>query len=1029
MSDSASSLKDKGNALFKEQKYKEALATYTQALKAAKQSSKTASLVLPLLKNIAAANLKLSKYQDAVDVSSQAIALAPSDTKALYRRSQAYEALNDLNNAFRDMATASRLEPSNKHMANEARRLMASVSKTINQQQTTEGISAEMLNRVFSPSSLETQQQALKNCVVIAREDHGAQQFMKNDAYARFLSLLDSEDEDIRVHTLFLYSALVENSTQRTALVTRLLAEKGKEQIDRLLQQPVARQAKAIMRIYAKGLEAVSASVEGTAAMPETITAILRTIIDTIKNRKASMESRAAAVNAIMSSAKRADVGKRFLSLGGVRALLIIAALCPSPLQEAAASKTATSSKASTEEDEGSTALGLRGAISVTLQHIYLATKAKGLPDEQFVADCANQIKFGDDPVANVTAANVLIAVMAAVVDIGNQILEQNDVFPHLMKMAQTDDLDVQCIAAEAIAHAASDKKRARGIVLEGFPILKALYSKDLPEAIRVRALCGLCKMASVGSGAKNLRSMSETSMINLAKKLRPLLIEPGHSDDVRKWAAEGMAYLSLDADVKELIVNDTEILAAVRKVCLGADTTIQFSMANMLVNLTNSFDKPEKSEEQEQLKKLGKFAGENLPEPHEKDANEFVLKRIDTLVKEKFVTALVQLAKSESEGTREQVARVLFAMTEKQENRGVVVAQGGAKALLDLARNNTDKGVVKAAHALAKICITSDPSLSFPGQRMAELIKPLVKLSRERNGLMMFEAAMALTNLASVDDTMRNKMLQDKAISRLEDMMFDDDPLIRRAATEGLCNCFYSDKVFEQFATKEGTSFERLKLWILFSGVEQDDFDLPTCRAASGGLALLSSSEDVCGRIVQEKQGLQILKELLVCGEAELQHRGLHIVRNMVSCSKDIAKHFVEQEMLMIITALDVTATNDTIKSYASSILEILVQHGLIASVDEVRKSSVEAAHQMAAMRARLQEEARARAEAAEEGDVEEDEDDSEDAEDSDQDAKQTETIVADQQDEQEEFVAPARPDDEAELGPKVEVLDESSA
>ncbi len=34
--------------------------------------------------------------------------------------------------------------------------------------------------------------------------------------------------------------------------------------------------------------------------------------------------------------------------------------------------------------------------------------------------------------------------------------------------------------------------------------------------------------------------------------------------------------------------------------------------------------------------------------------------------------------------------------------------------------------------------------------------MKPLVRLSNERNGLMMFEAGMAMTNLASLNDEIR---------------------------------------------------------------------------------------------------------------------------------------------------------------------------------------------------------------------------------------------------------------------------------
>lgn len=109
---------------------------------------------------------------------------------------------------------------------------------------------------------------------------------------------------------------------------------------------------------------------------------------------------------------------------------------------------------------------------------------------------------------------------------------------------------------------------------------------------------------------------------------------------------------------------------------------------------------------------------------------------------------------------------------------------------------------------------------------------------------------------------------------------MFDEDTLIRRAAVEALLNCLYSEEIFLrvrvcaaaslvkcstccrvlvdpshrplpsfrvlQFASKEGGSFERLKLWILYSGVlyeEEGEFDL---RAS-----LLSGATSSCGKRV----------------------------------------------------------------------------------------------------------------------------------------------------------------------------------
>lgn len=72
-------------------------------------------------------------------------------------------------------------------------------------------------------------------------------------------------------------------------------------------------------------------------------------------------------------------------------------------------------------------------------------------------------------------------------------------------------------------------------------------------------------------------------------------------------------------------------------------------------------------------------------------------------------------------------------------------------------------------------------------GQRSLELVKPLVKLGGERNGLYQFEAAMALCNLASLSDDLRNKILREQGVSVLENMMFDEDLLVRRAATQAL--------------------------------------------------------------------------------------------------------------------------------------------------------------------------------------------------------------------------------------------------
>ncbi len=64
-------------------------------------------------------------------------------------------------------------------------------------------------------------------------------------------------------------------------------------------------------------------------------------------------------------------------------------------------------------------------------------------------------------------------------------------------------------------------------------------------------------------------------------------------------------------------------------------------------------------------------------------------------------------------------VCRVYLAVCDKVANRGLVIQQGGAKALIPLALEGSKIGKQKAAHALAKIAITNNPAIAFPGQRV----------------------------------------------------------------------------------------------------------------------------------------------------------------------------------------------------------------------------------------------------------------------------------------------------------------------
>ena len=93
----------------------------------------------------------------------------------------------------------------------------------------------------------------------------------------------------------------------------------------------------------------------------------------------------------------------------------------------------------------------------------------------------------------------------------------------------------------------------------------------------------------------------------------------------------------------------------------------------------------------------------------------------LQTLAEWGITSAMVAFAKNDSKNIQELIARVLNAVCKFGELRGFVVQQGGSKALVGLALEGTDKGKRHAAQALARIGITQDPSIAFPGQRVSD--------------------------------------------------------------------------------------------------------------------------------------------------------------------------------------------------------------------------------------------------------------------------------------------------------------------
>lgn len=123
-----------------------------------------------------------------------------------------------------------------------------------------------------------------------------------------------------------------------------------------------------------------------------------------------------------------------------------------------------------------------------------------------------------------------------------------------VLVMANSDEYIQQRVATEAIVAAASKKDKAKGIISEGINILKRLYQSKNDE-IKVRALVGLCKLGSAGGTDASWRPFADGSTIKLAEACRRFLLNPAKDLSIQRWAVEGLSYLTLDADVKEKLM------------------------------------------------------------------------------------------------------------------------------------------------------------------------------------------------------------------------------------------------------------------------------------------------------------------------------------------------------------------------------------------------------------------------------------------------------------------------------------------
>jgi hypothetical protein len=200
------------------------------------------------------------------------------------------------------------------------------------------------------------------------------------------------------------------------------------------------------------------------------------------------------------------------------------------------------------------------------------------------------------------------------------------------------------------------------------------------------------------------------------------------------------------------------------------------------------------------------------------------------------------------------------------------------------------------AAQALARILISTNPSLVFGGNRNIPVnaaVRPLVSIippdpaAENRDLLPSFEALMALTNLASMEDEEVRRSIIQTAWSPLEEQLLSSNTLVSKAAVELVCNLVQAPEAIALYAEETPKARNRLHILLALA----DAPDAGTRSAAGGALASLTSFEQVVRAVIHRERGITVILGLCVDEDENIRHRGVFVVQNLVSAEGDVGK------------------------------------------------------------------------------------------------------------------------------------------
>jgi len=392
----------------------------------------------------------------------------------------------------------------------------------------------------------------------------------------------------------------------------------------------------------------------------------------------------------------------------------------------------------------------------------------------------------------------------------------------------------------------------------------------------------------------------------------------------------EGLAYTSLRPEVKEKLASNPKVIKALLKALEEHPISPEIVIGGLSIISNLTHYQPNLSEEQKKISQLKAYANASKPaDVSELEDDVHVEKRNAALVKAGVVATLVKINKNQqpSSAATHLTDTILHSLSRSKSDRGTLAQQGAVRLLIThyqqqqqqssqpsttkpslppprpQENNNTNQYSTTAAHGLARILISLNPTHVFPSSgtpNITSAIPPLVSLLTPHQSqsfindnnspidlLPTFESLLALTNLASTSPTTSIATLITRtAWPALESLLLSSHVLLRRATTELICNLTANPQVCLSQYTSTSSPRARERLRILTAMADVDD--LKTRLAAGGALAMLTDYEDVVQTLIEDHERLpraiDIILDMMCDNDSGLKHRGFVVLLNLLN-------------------------------------------------------------------------------------------------------------------------------------------------